>query len=46
MRSTLALSFAAFAGFAAAQSSSQNDYPYTIDPQSVSGSDRRMCKHH
>lgn len=46
MRSTLALSFTAFAGFAAAQSSSQNNYPYTIDPQSVSGSDRRMCKHY
>jgi hypothetical protein len=35
MRSTLALSIAAFAGFSAAQSTTQNDYPYTIDPNSV-----------
>lgn len=41
MRSTLALSFAAFAGFAAAQTTAQNDYPYRIDPSSVSDSDRR-----
>ncbi|KAJ4383024.1 hypothetical protein N0V86_002251 [Didymella sp. IMI 355093] len=41
MRSTLALSVAAFAGFAAAQSSVQNNYPYRIDPDSVSSSDRQ-----
>ncbi|KAL1609358.1 hypothetical protein SLS59_001724 [Nothophoma quercina] len=41
MRSTLALSFAAFAGFAAAQTTAQNDYPYRIDPSSVSDSDRQ-----
>ncbi|KAJ4992073.1 hypothetical protein SVAN01_02394 [Stagonosporopsis vannaccii] len=41
MRSTLALSFAALAGFAAAQSTPQNNYPYTIDPESVSSSDRQ-----
>lgn len=46
MRSTLALSFAAFAGFAAAQTTAQNDYPYQIDPNSVSEANRRMCKHH
>ncbi|KAH9879418.1 hypothetical protein J1614_002858 [Plenodomus biglobosus] len=38
--SILALSAAAFAGFAAAQSTSQQDYPYTIDPNTVSESDR------
>ncbi|KAF1360645.1 hypothetical protein EJ07DRAFT_155071 [Lizonia empirigonia] len=41
MRSTLALSFAAFAGLAAAQTTAQNDYPYRIDPNSVSLSDRQ-----
>jgi hypothetical protein len=41
MRSTFALSFAAFAGFAAAQSTVQNDYPYRIDPNSVSDSNRQ-----
>ncbi|KAF9699805.1 hypothetical protein EKO04_002332 [Ascochyta lentis] len=41
MHSTLALSFAAFAGLAAAQSTSQNDYPYRIDPQSVSSANRQ-----
>ncbi|KAJ8111308.1 hypothetical protein OPT61_g6061 [Boeremia exigua] len=42
MRSTLALSLAAFAGFAAAQSTVQNDYPYRIDPESVSSANRRI----
>lgn len=41
MRSTLALSVAAFAGFAAAQTTAQNNYPYRIDPDSVSSSNRR-----
>ncbi|KAF3046664.1 hypothetical protein E8E12_011489 [Didymella heteroderae] len=41
MRSTLALSIAAFAGFAAAQTTAQNNYPYRIDPESVSSSDRQ-----
>lgn len=41
MRSTLALSFIALAGFAAAQETPQNDYPYTINPDDVSGSDRQ-----
>lgn len=40
MRSTLALSVAAFAGFCAAQGTSQMDYPYTIDPNSVDESTR------
>lgn len=35
MRSAIALSAAAFAGLAAAQSSTQFDYPYTIDPTTV-----------
>lgn len=42
MRSIFALGLAAFAGLSAAQSQPQNDYPYTIDPQSVSESDRGM----
>ncbi|CAO2657071.1 Nn.00g058740.m01.CDS01 [Neocucurbitaria sp. VM-36] len=41
MRSVFALGVAAFAGFCAAQDSTQNDYPYTIDPNSVSDSDRQ-----
>jgi hypothetical protein len=41
MRSTLALSVAAFAGFAAAQTTAQNNYPYRIDPNSVSSSNRQ-----
>ncbi|KAJ4363696.1 hypothetical protein N0V95_001011 [Ascochyta clinopodiicola] len=41
MRSTLALSFAAFAGLAAAQTTAQSDYPYRIDPQSVSSANRQ-----
>ncbi len=45
MRSTFAISFAAFAGLAAAQSTTQNDYPYRIDPESVSSANRRMCKY-
>ncbi|KAI8940053.1 hypothetical protein NX059_003772 [Plenodomus lindquistii] len=39
--SLLALSAAAFAGFASAQSTSQQNYPYTIDPSTVSDSDRQ-----
>ncbi|KAF2281311.1 uncharacterized protein EI97DRAFT_367346 [Westerdykella ornata] len=35
------LGLAAVAGFAAAQKQPQNNYPYTIDPESVSESDRR-----
>jgi hypothetical protein len=35
MRSTLALSIAAFAGLCAAQDTTQMDYPYTIDPNTV-----------
>lgn len=46
MRSTLALSVAAVAGIAAAQSSTQSNYPYTIDPNSVPSSTRGMCKLH
>lgn len=41
MRSVFALGLMAFAGFAAAQDQPQNNYPYTIDPDSVAGSDRR-----
>ncbi|KZM26333.1 uncharacterized protein EKO05_0002206 [Ascochyta rabiei] len=41
MRSTLALSLAAFAGLATAQTTTQNDYPYQIDPQSVSSANRQ-----
>ncbi|OAL07745.1 hypothetical protein IQ06DRAFT_14784 [Phaeosphaeriaceae sp. SRC1lsM3a] len=40
MRSVIALSAAAFASLSAAQATSQNNYPYTIDPNSVSTSDR------
>ncbi|KAF1832355.1 hypothetical protein BDW02DRAFT_428191 [Decorospora gaudefroyi] len=35
MRSIFALSIAAFAGITAAQSTTQADYPYTIDPETV-----------
>ena len=42
MRSIFALSIAAFAGLAAAQTTSQNNYPYTIDPDSVDQSTRGM----
>lgn len=45
MRSTLALSLAAFTGLAAAQTTAQNNYPYRIDPESVPQATKRMCKH-
>ncbi|PSN69701.1 hypothetical protein BS50DRAFT_631689 [Corynespora cassiicola Philippines] len=41
MRSVFALGLMAFAGFAAAQDQPQDNYPYTIDPDSVAGSDRQ-----
>lgn len=40
MRSTLALAATALAGLAASQDTPQNNYPYTIDPNSVSQGDR------
>lgn len=40
MRSVTALSVAALASLSAAQTTPQNNYPYTIDPNSVSSSDR------
>jgi len=40
MRSVLALSLLAVARFAAAQDTPQQNYPYTIDPESVPESDR------
>jgi hypothetical protein len=40
MLSALALGIAAFTGFTAAQSTVQNNYPYTIDPDSVSQATR------
>jgi hypothetical protein len=40
MRSTLALSVAAFAGLCVAQDTTQMNYPYTIDPNSVEESTR------
>ncbi|KAL6702947.1 hypothetical protein ACN47E_000789 [Coniothyrium glycines] len=40
MRSVIALSAAAFAGLSAAQATSQYNYPYTIDPNSVSQANR------
>jgi hypothetical protein len=40
MRSVLALGIAAFTGFTAAQSAAQNNYPYTIDPNTVPESTR------
>jgi len=40
MRSTFALTIATVAGLSAAQSTQQFNYPYTIDPNSVSSSDR------
>jgi hypothetical protein len=42
MRSAIALSVAALAGLSAGQATIQNDYPYRIDPDSVSQSDRGM----
>jgi chitodextrinase len=40
MRSTVALSLAALASLSAGQATSQYDYPYRIDPNSVSTTDR------
>jgi len=40
MRSVFALSIAAFAGFSAAQTTVQSNYPYSIDPNSVDQSTR------
>lgn len=45
MHSIFTLSVAAFAGFCAAQSTSQNDYPYTIDPSTVTEDLRREYNH-
>ncbi|KAH6638155.1 hypothetical protein C7974DRAFT_155266 [Boeremia exigua] len=42
MHSALALGLAAFAGFAAAQENTQNDYPYRIDPDSVTPANRQF----
>lgn len=39
---TFVLGAAAFAGFSAAQSSTQFNYPYSIDPDSVPQSERGM----
>lgn len=41
MRSIFALSMLALAGLSAAQDQQQQNYPYTIDPNSVSSADRR-----
>jgi hypothetical protein len=41
MRSAIALTIAALASFSAGQTTPQNNYPYRIDPNSVSSSDRR-----
>lgn len=43
MRSVFALGIAALAGFTAAQTTPQMNYPYTIDPDSVPQSTRGMC---
>ncbi|KAH7408088.1 hypothetical protein DE146DRAFT_361996 [Phaeosphaeria sp. MPI-PUGE-AT-0046c] len=40
MRSVIALSVAALASLSAAQTTPQNNYPYRIDPQSVSTTDK------
>jgi len=45
MRSIIALSAAAFAGLAAGQATPQYNYPYTIDPETVSQSDRGKLAH-
>jgi hypothetical protein len=42
MHSAIVLSVAALAGLSAAQATPQLNYPYTIDPNSVSQSDRGM----
>jgi hypothetical protein len=42
MHSIFALSVLAVAGFSVAQDQPQQNYPYTIDPDSVRDSDRRM----
>jgi hypothetical protein len=44
MRSSIALSVAALASLSAAQTTPQNDYPYTIDPNSVSSSDKGVFR--
>lgn len=44
MRSAIALSVAALASLSAAQTTPQNDYPYTIDPNSVSSSDKGVFR--
>lgn len=41
MRSTIALTLASLASLSAGQATPQNNYPYRIDPNSVSSSDRR-----
>jgi hypothetical protein len=41
MRASIALSVAALAGLSASQASVQDNYPYRIDPNSVSDSDRQ-----
>ncbi|KAF2030081.1 hypothetical protein EK21DRAFT_112372 [Setomelanomma holmii] len=41
MRASIAFSVAAMAGLSAGQASIQNNYPYRIDPDSVSKSDRQ-----
>jgi hypothetical protein len=40
MRSTITLSIAALASLSAGQATPQNNYPYRIDPDSVSSTDR------
>lgn len=40
MRSVIAVSVAALVSLSAGQATAQNDYPYRIDPDSVSSSDR------
>jgi hypothetical protein len=42
MRSVFALSIAAFTGLVAAQDTTQQNYPYTIDPETVDQSTRGM----
>lgn len=41
MRSTLAIALFAFAGWSVTQTTTQQSYPYTIEPDSVKKSDRR-----
>lgn len=44
MRSAITLSVAALASLSAGQATPQNNYPYTIDPESVSSSDRGVYR--